>query len=146
MTLGMPRLIALPDHVPETVAWPALTKAIHEAPDALTLMEQRWLSVAMAHRSYLYEHSADFPGVGAGCLSLLEGAGMSILDLELRTAIAESAPLSTVGRRNDEFARVIAPMRAAIVSSLDIAQWARLVLQPHLSWGRVPARRPGMGR
>jgi len=22
----------------------------------------------------------------------------------------------------------------------------QLVLQPHLSWGRVPARRPGMGR
>ncbi len=60
---SLPRLVTLPDTVPETRDWPELAAASETDLSVPIFNDARWLTVATTHRSALYEQAAIFPGI-----------------------------------------------------------------------------------
>lgn len=125
MTYRLPTIQELPDDVPKAEVWPEL--AAHLDGDcAVGPRERRWLEVAATHRSGLYERRALSAVVSPECLSLLEGVGKAVLDLELRMAIGDRHPEWETAERDQGKARLIGNLRRALVAELAIAENARL--------------------
>jgi signal transduction histidine kinase len=123
---GLRELALLPPVVVQLSAWPELEEAVGVASTALTPGARRWLTVAVAHRSALYERSRDFPGVSATCLTLLGSVGKAAVDVELRRAIAKAAPTLTAERRDQEANRVGPQLRRSLVRTLAVPRNALL--------------------
>ncbi|WP_203416914.1 ATP-binding protein [Jiangella ureilytica] len=64
--------------------------------------------------------------VSKECLSLLEGVGRAVLDLELRMLISRRNPLMNVAQRDAEKARLIGPVRRDLVEILRVTDNSRL--------------------
>lgn len=125
MTYCLPTLQKLPDDVPEAEVWPKL--AAYLGSDCVVgPRERRWLEVAATHRSGLYESPALSAVVSPECLSLLEGVGKAVLDLELRMAIGDQHPEWETAERDQGKARLIGNLRRALVAELAIAENALL--------------------
>ena len=120
------RLVALPQIVPETIAWQELERALGRELAVLTRQDRQWLTVATLHKSSLYENSANFPGVSTACLALLQSAGKSAVDVEMRRAIARATPNSEVSARDQMANRAGRTVRQLLADALDITGRAAL--------------------
>lgn len=120
------RLVELPQIVPETITWPELERALGRELVVLTPQDRQWLTVAALHKSSLYENSANFPGVSAACLALLQSAGKAAVDVEMRRAIAKATPNSGVSTRDQTANRVGRTVRQLLADALDITSRAEL--------------------
>ena len=123
---SLPRLVALPDTVPETRDWPELTAASETDLSALDANDARWLTVAATHRSALYEQAATFPGISPVCLTLLEGVGADTLNMEFRRAIMAELPNGTASQFDTEFNRATRVVRQLLTDKLGTAVHAGL--------------------
>ena len=119
---SLPRLVALPNTVPEERDWPELAAASETDLSALDANDARWLTVATTHRSALYEQAATFPGISPVCLTLLEGAGKEAFSLELRRAIMREQPRGTASQFDAEFNRTNRVARQLLAGNLDAAR------------------------
>lgn len=125
VTYCLPTLQELPDDVPEAEVWPKLA-AYLGADCVVGQRERRWLEVAVTHRSGLYESRALSVVVSPECLSLLEGVGNAVLDLELRVAVGDRHPEWETAERDQRKAQLIGNLRRAVVAELEIAENALL--------------------
>ncbi|ONI93076.1 hypothetical protein ALI22I_00255 [Saccharothrix sp. ALI-22-I] len=126
MTHRLPTLVDLPVEVPETAVWPELSARLGSVGQGIGPRERRWLTIATLHRSALYEDAELSAVVSRECLSLLEGVGKSVLELELRMVIGQRDLWLDVAQRNVEQARLIGPARLALVKLLGVENNARL--------------------
>lgn len=122
----LPDIIDPPIEVPETTVWPELSRELGQDGHGIGSGDRRWLTIATTHRSALYENRELSTVVSPNCLSLLEGVGTAVLDLELRMLIDRSEPQLDVKQRNLEIAGLIGPVRRVLVERLVIAENARL--------------------
>lgn len=125
VTYRLPRLQELPDDVPEAEVWPKLA-AYLGTECVVDQRTRRWLEVAVTHRSSLYENRTLSTVVSPECLSLLEGVGRAVLDLELRMAIGDQHPEWETTERDQGKARLIGNLRRAVVAELAISENALL--------------------
>lgn len=123
---SLPRLVTLPDAVPETRDWPELSAASEIDLSALDANDTRWLTVATTHRSALYEQAATFPGISPVCLTLLESAGSDTFSMEFRRAIMAEQPNGTASQFDTEFNRTTRIARQLLSGKLDTAAHAIL--------------------
>jgi hypothetical protein len=123
---SLPRLVALPDTVPETRDWPELAAASQTDLSMLDSNDARWLTVARTHRSALYEQAATFPGISPVCLTLLEGVGAATLNMEFRRALLAEQPTGTANQFDTEFNRTTRVVRQLLIDKLDTAVHASL--------------------
>jgi dsRNA-specific ribonuclease len=121
-----PSLVELPNEIPETAVWPELSAQLGSDANEIGPLERRWLTIATLHRSALNQNRESLAAVSRECLSLLEGIGNAVLELELRMTIYRQAPEGGVTQRNNEKARLIVPTRRAMIELLGVVDNARL--------------------
>lgn len=121
----LPRPVTLSSAVPATTDWNQVERAVGCSLAGLASSDRQWLTVAALHRSGLYENPS-FQSISPACLSLLQGAGKAMIELELRRAIAKKAPALTVAQRDQEAARTTRDVRRLLVRELNVADQAIL--------------------
>lgn len=126
MIRELPPLVALPEEIEETEPWPPLADAIGRTATLIGPTPTRWLTVATAHTSYLYERSIEFCNVSNSALRLLEGTGKAVVEAETCRYLAASRPNDTAGQRSADLAVLLGLVRPDLLTALDLVEVSRV--------------------
>jgi len=121
---GVEALAVLSDLVEPAAPWPALTRTLDRSVE-ISAPAQRWLAVAVTHKSWLYENSVLMPGVGISCLALFADVGKAALDLALREVIMADQPTMRAGQLHGRFVELLQRARPWLIEALETPAVAR---------------------